>query len=243
MEPAEYSLMDVAEERMWWYRALHARAASALLRRPGPEGPVLDAGCGTGGLLKRLAARVRRPVCGVEYDWGAAARARTKSGAPVAAGTVNALPFGEAEFAAVVSLDVLCHRSVDPNLALAEFRRVLKPGGTLVLNMPAYGWLFSAHDVRVHNARRTTAWALRSQIAAAGFGEVEARYWNTLLFPLMVLQRKVIARRRDHASDVGDFPAWLDAVLHGVTSLELSLAQLGLRYPAGGSVLAVATRP
>ena len=59
MEPAEYDLMDAAEERMWWYRALHARVIDALLRRPGPPGAVLDAGCGTGyGLFETIAATV-----------------------------------------------------------------------------------------------------------------------------------------------------------------------------------------
>ena len=244
VEPAEYSLMDAAEERMWWYRALHARAAEALLARPGPEGgTVLDAGCGTGGTLKVLARRLAGPLAGLEYDAAAASRARAKSGAPVIVGSVNALPLADASIGALVSLDVLCHRAVDPAAALAEFRRVLRPQGTLVINMPSYGWMASAHDARVHNARRSTASALRAQLADAGFARIEARYWNALLFPLMVLQRKVLARGHSHASDVGDFPAWLDAMLHAVTTFELSLSRLGLRYPAGGSVLAVATRP
>ena len=169
VEPAEYDLMDAAEERMWWYRALHARVAHALLRRPGPDGALLDAGCGTGGTLAHLRARPGREMFGLEYNPQAAARARDKAGVAVASGDVNSLPFADGAFTAVLSLDVLCHRAVEPAQALAEYRRVLRPGGTLILNMPSYGWMYSAHDIRVHNARRPTAGS-RCAISACSSG-------------------------------------------------------------------------
>ena len=242
MEPAEYDLMDAAEERMWWYRALHARVLDALRRRPGAAGTVLDAGCGTGGLLRQMAG-LGRPLAGLDFNPAAASRAAAKSGAVAAAGDANRLPFADAAFGALTSCDVLCHRAVDPRAALAEFRRVLAPGGTLVLNLPAYEWLNSVHDVRVHNARRFTASGARALVESAGFAAVEARYWNALLLPLMVVQRKVRRADEGAASDVHDFPPWLDATLHGATAFERFLARLGLRYPAGGSILLVATRP
>jgi ubiquinone/menaquinone biosynthesis C-methylase UbiE len=245
VESAEYALMDAAEDGMWWYRALHARVAQALraCSVPGAAPALLDAGCGTGGLLRRLAAAVPdRPRFGLEYNPAAAARAAAKSGAAVASGDVARLPFPDAGFGAVVSMDVLCHRGVDQDAALAEFRRVLAPGGTLVLNLPAFDWLMSAHDRRVHNARRYTAPQLRALLAASGFTDIRTQYWNAVLLPLMVLQRKVLARREEDASDVAPFPPWLDASLHLATRAEAALARLGLRWPAGGSVLAVATR-
>jgi ubiquinone/menaquinone biosynthesis C-methylase UbiE len=245
MEPTEYELMDAAEDQMWWYRAAHAQMLDALVRRPGPAGRgVLDAGCGTGGLLRRLREVVGPGlVVGMDYHAAAARRAGEKARVPVAAGDVSTLPFADASFGAAVSADVLCHRLVDPERALAELRRVLAPGGTLVLNLPAFEWLKSAHDVRVHTARRFTAEQATRLLHAAGFQRVEARYWNALLLPLMVLRRKVVATRADDASDVAPFPPWLDRTLHGVASLERRLSSMGVRYPAGGSVLAVATRP
>jgi SAM-dependent methyltransferase len=243
LEPAEYDLMDAAESRMWWYRALHARVLDALARRPGAAGPVLDAGCGTGGLLARLAG-LGRPLVGLDFNPKAALRAAAKSGAAAAAGDANRLPFETASFAALTSCDVLCHRAVDPPAALGEFHRVLAPGGTLVLNLPAYAWMHSAHDERVHNSRRFTAGSARALLERAGFAAIEARYWNALLLPLMVLQRKVLKSDAAHdSSDVAPFPPWLDATLFGVTAAERALARLGLRYPAGGSILVVATRP
>ncbi|PZW39849.1 methyltransferase family protein [Humitalea rosea] len=243
MDAPEYDLMDAVEDRMWWYRAVHARVLDALAARPGPPGrPWLDAGCGTGGLLVRLMG-LGRDLAGLEWNPRAAARAAEKSGAPVVSGDVNALPFPDGHFAACASIDVLCHRGVDPTRALAELRRVLAPGGTLVLNLPAFDWLASAHDIRVHNARRSTRPGAEAMLRQAGFTDVRADYWNSLLLPLMVLQRKVLAREPDHTSDVGEFPPWLDASLFAATRAERLLARAGLRYPAGGSVLAIASRP
>ena len=73
----------------------------------------------------------------------------------------------------------------------------------------------------------------------AGFSVVRARYWNSLLFPVMVVHRKLLARG-DSASDVAPFPPWLNAMFHGMTSLERSLP---FALPAGGSVMAIAERP
>jgi SAM-dependent methyltransferase len=236
VEHAEYDLMDEAEARMWWYRALHARLADALR---GVTGRVLDAGCGTGGLLASLPAMPGATCFGLEYHAPAAARAAAKSGAAVACGSIAALPFAAASFDAAVSADVLCHAGVDPPAALAELARVLRPGGLLVLNMPAYDWLLSAHDRRVHNTRRVTARTLRGWLLAAGYGSVHTEYWNSLLLPLMVVQRKLLARGQA-ASDVAAFPPWLDAMFLAITEVE---RRLKLKLPAGGSVLAIARAP
>ncbi len=227
--------MDEAEDRMWWYRALHARLLDALR---GTRGRVLDAGCGTGGFLARL--RVRHSDCvGLEWSEAGVTRAARKSGAPLVRGSVNALPFSSASFGAVVSADVLCHAAVTPSLALAEMARVLRPGGRLVINMPAYAWLHSAHDRHVHNARRVTANVLREWLDKAGFVGVRTRYWNGVLLPLMAAQRKLL-NRGAVASDVAPFPPWLNATLQGVAAIERGSR---LALPFGSSVLAIGTLP
>ena len=236
MEPGEYDLMDAVEGKMWWYRALHARVLDAL---DGVTGRALDAGCGTGGLLACLArCRPDLALAGIEWDGPAANRARHKSLADVVRGSVNALPFADRVFDVAITADVLCHRAVDVPRALGELARVLRPGGRLVVNLPAFSWLLSAHDIRVHNVRRFTARQLRDSLARAGFHSVTARYWNGLLLPLMVLRRKLLARG-ETVSDVALYPPWLDATLHAVTVLE---RRLRLPLCAGGSVLAVAIR-
>ena len=236
MEPAEYALMDEAEGRMWWYRALHRRLLDAVAP---VHGDLLDAGCGTGGFLAVL--QDQRPDLrrfGLEWDATAAARARAKSSAAIARGSVNALPFADGCFDAAVSADVLCHAAVDPLAALAEIRRVLKPGGRIVLNLPAYQWLMSAHDRQVHNARRFTARGAARMLRHAGFGGIRSGYWNGLLLPLMAAQRKILTRG-ESVSDVAPFPPWLDGSLLAVTKFE---RHLRVPLPFGGSVLAIAER-
>jgi SAM-dependent methyltransferase len=236
MESEEYHLMDEAEDAMWWYRALHARLTCALAP---VRGRVLDAGCGTGGFLAALGrARPDLARIGVEYAAEAAPRAAAKSGAAIVRGSINALPFADASFDAAIAADVLCHAAVTPAQALAELRRVLRPGGVLILNMPAYAWLSSAHDRRVHNARRITPSELRAWLRDAGFTAARTRCWNSLLLPIMIVQRKILARG-EAASDVAHFPPWLDATLHGISCLERHIPAL----PFGGSVLATAARP
>jgi SAM-dependent methyltransferase len=237
MEAGEYMLMDAAEGSMWWYRALHARLLQELLPI---RGQVLDAGCGTGGFLALLRSRRQDlKTIGLEWNANAALRACEKSGCPVVRGDVNLLPFASASFDAVVSADVLYHQAVQPPRALQEFFRVLRPGGLLVTNMPAYEWLRSAHDRRVLTARRVTRRGFATMLTNAGFAQVRAYCWNSLLLPLMILRRKLTARDPGAASDVAPFPPWLDAALYAVTALE---QKLPLAMPVGGSVLATAVR-
>ena len=97
----------------------------------------------------------------------------------------------------------------------------------------------SAHDTQVHNTRRMSAGETRAMLEDAGFQVRRLRYWNCLLLPLMIVQRKILARSSGR-SDVAAFPPWLDRILHGMTELE---RRLGFSLPAGGSVLAIAERP
>jgi SAM-dependent methyltransferase len=235
--------MDAAEERLWWYRALHAQLLDAFGAAPLPAGaPILDAGCGTGGLLKRLGAIApERLRIGLDREAAAAHRAAHKSGASVVVGSVDALPFSDASFCAIFSADVLYHRAVDPARAASEAYRCLMPDGLLVVNLPAFDWLSSYHDRQVHGARRYDRKQLRALLAEAGFRRIAVRYWNSLLFPLMVVRRLGSGAARAD-SDVS-LPPWpIDAAFGAVTRIERVALRWGLRFPAGGSVLAVAHR-
>jgi SAM-dependent methyltransferase len=239
MEPAEYARMDAVESQMWWYRALHARLLDAVAEQD-VGGPVLDAGCGTGGFLAALAAaRPAYAAFGLEWHEAAAASAASKSGRPVARGSINTLPFAANTFGTVITADVLCHAAVEPVTALAEINRVLRPNGRLIVNMPAFRALLSAHDVQVHNARRLNVSETRAMLEAAGFRIRRIGYWNGLLLPLMIARRKFLPMSSER-SDVAAFPPWLDRIFYGMTELE---RRLHLPLPAGGSVLAVAERP
>src|SRR5262245_47224493 len=181
--------MAACEATMWWYRALHDRIIELVSAAPSGAA-LLDAGCGTGGCLARIeAARPDLSLHGLEYDAGAALTARGKTIAAIAVGSVHAMPYPADTFDVIVSADVLCHARVDPGAALAEFCRCLKPGGLILLNLPAFAWMLSRHDRDVHNVRRFTRPESRRAVVAAGFADVAAGYWNGLLFPLMAARR------------------------------------------------------
>jgi len=121
---------------------------------------VLDAGCGTGGLIKALQG-VGAPwtIKGLDYSPVACSYARERTSVPIAEGSIEALPFGEAQFDAVLSADVICQID-DASVALAEFRRVLKPGGILAINVAAYNWMRSYHDLISNKTPQTGAGSL-----------------------------------------------------------------------------------
>jgi SAM-dependent methyltransferase len=236
--------MHAVEDRMWWYRGLRRLVADQLgrsLSQTKADGPVLDAGCGTGGMLRVLGRTVAgRPTMGLEYDPLAARMAKDKAGRPVVSASVNELPVGDGTLGAYVSLDVLCHANVDPARALKEAYRCLGPGAIAVFNLPAYSWMLSAHDRRVHNSRRFTRGEARALIVAPGFRILRVSYWNTLLFPLMLIHRLV--ERGDAQSDVRDYPRWLDAIFSTALALERAVIGAGLSLPFGGSLMIVAVR-
>jgi SAM-dependent methyltransferase len=244
VERGEYERMHALEERMWWYRGLRSLAVQLLgraLSDLGPSGPVLDAGCGTGGMLLVLANGLsHRPAIGLEHDALGAVLAADKSRRPVMVASANEMPVGTATLAGYVSLDVLCHRGVEPQKALSEARRCLKPAGIALVNLPAYRWLLSAHDRRVHNARRFTRPQACALLQAHGFRIVRSTYWNTFLFPLMLLHRLVSSA--DGESDVREFPRWLDALFSAALAVERFLLARGVSLPFGGSIMIVAAR-
>jgi SAM-dependent methyltransferase len=244
MERREYEQMAALEGRLWWYRGLHALIADTVRKEFRKDtGPLLDAGCGTGGLL---AAMQRMGIgtpgrLGVEYDAMAAAVAAAKSGAEVVVGSVVSLPFGNATLGAMVSADVLSHRLVEPSSALDEAYRCLKSGGILILNLPAYSWMLSAHDRRVHGVRRFTRQQAIRLVQTAGFRLRRATYWNCILFPLMVA-RRMLTRWSEGESDVRPFPAPVDRLFGGVIGIERRLIGWGMALPFGGSILLVACK-
>ena len=242
MERREYDKLNAVEDEMWWFRGNHANLLTAFRGLEGrlPVGPLLDAGCGTGGLLAKLARELPewRPI-GLDADAMACAVARAKSGRPVCAGSANALPFADRSLAAIFSADVLCHRNVDEGRALADFHRCLAVGGLLVMNLPSYQWLLSAHDRAVSNVRRYSQRRARAVLRAAGFSKIRTTYWNTILFPLMVLRRFAV---RNDVSDVMPFPPPVELAFRGIMRIENSLLGHGIRLPFGGSLLATAIK-
>lgn len=243
MNPSEFDAMFAVEDRHWWYVAVRReveRALSDLHPMPGLPLRVLDAGCGTGGLL----AGLRSPAwtAGVEISAHGIRLARRR-GIRLVHGSVSALPFADGAFDAVVSIDVLCHAGVEERQAVDEAVRVLRPGGRLLVQVPAFDWLRGAHDAAVWTRRRYRRAEVAALLSGSGLELERSRYRNSLLFPAAALARLTRRGRlsRDGArSDVRAVPSALNAVLSGVMAIE---RRIGVSLPFGLSVFCVAVKP
>jgi SAM-dependent methyltransferase len=242
MQPDEYRKMAEVEDAMWYYRALHRHVERSLAHHLPAQARVLDAGSGTGGLLRRLhRTRPEWRLTGIDFSPLACELARERVPAEILLGSIGALPFADASFEAVTSCDVVC-QVADPVQAVREFHRCLKPGGLLVLTMPAYQWMYSYHDREVGNLRRYSRKEVGGLLAAAGFSVVGNTYWNMLPFPLAVLRRKILPPA-EPTSDVGLFPAPVEAAFNGLMAVEHAWLGAGGQCPFGNSVLTVARKP
>lgn len=189
MERDEYAIMFRVEDNHWWYTGLRTMLDIAW-RKAGLHdiSRILDAGCGTGANLAHLGSR--GASIGVDFSRDAIRLCRDRGLSKTIVASVTALPFAAGSIDTAISCDVLCHRSIhDPNIPLREIANALKPGGVLLLNLPAYQWLYSSHDMHVHTARRFTRRQVQRMLTNAGFENVYATYWNSLLFPLIVIAR------------------------------------------------------
>lgn len=241
MHAEEYRKMAGVEDAMWYYRALHRHVASALGEVAPTGAAVLDAGCGTGGLLRRLGETGRGwQLQGLDFSPLACELAGERTARPITLGSVEALPFGDATFDAVVSCDVVC-QVPEAGPALAELRRVLRPGGALVLTMPAYRWMYSYHDRQVGNLWRCARGELLALLRAAGLRPVRATYWNTLPFPLAVLRRKLLPAAEGE-SDVRLYPPLVENAFNWLMRAEHRWIEAGNPLPWGSTVLAVARK-
>lgn len=192
MRREEYATLRRVEDEHWWYRALRRVGRHHLERfLPGwRDAAILDAGCGTGANLAYLEGP--GPRVGLDLSADALAGCRTRSLTRLVRGDATNLPFADGSFDAVLSMSVIYHEWVrDPAAAVRELHRVLRPGGVLILDVPAYQSLLSSHDEAVMTARRFREPAMRALVEAAGFDVLRTTHWVTFLFPAVWIARRV----------------------------------------------------
>lgn len=242
MNTAEYDLMFRMEERHWYFRGKR-RIVGELLRPYLGGGPlaILDAGCGTGGTLATLQNFGK--VFAIDPFPEAATYCASRGFPRIAQASVTALPFPASSFDLITSLDVIEHVD-DDRAALTELFRVLKPGGVLMLTVPACMCLWSGHDVALHHKRRYSAAELRGKVMGSGFRVARLTSFNSILFPPVAAVR--MARRWlgiDRASSDSDkLPApAVNELLYLVMDIEAKLLR-SLNFPVGVSLACVAMK-
>jgi ubiquinone/menaquinone biosynthesis C-methylase UbiE len=241
LSPARLRRLADIERWHFWFVGRRELLQGLLSRANDPHfDRVLDVGCGTGANAELLRPYSQHIVGMDVRTEGMEARGEA---APQQAlfvrGTATRLPFSDGSFDAVTALDVLEH--VDDHAALAEMRRVLRPGGTMLLTVPAMPWLWSYRDVDAGHLRRYRRRGLAHLLTSAQFELRDMNYYQCLLFPL------VLARvfRRDSAAwrngEESPRPV-INRVLSRVSRAEARLAHF-VSWPFGSSLVALCRKP
>jgi ubiquinone/menaquinone biosynthesis C-methylase UbiE len=251
MRTQDYADLYELEENFWWFVGMR-EITEALLDEiicSAAAGRVLDAGCGTGGMMSRLARYTAdRQVVGIDFSETALRFSVQRQQQLLARASVAELPFADASFDLITSFDVLPHVPDQKDVrAINEFYRVLRPGGIVFIRVAAYQWMRSGHDDAITVHRRYDLNELTAHLRRAGFMIRRATYANTLLFPVAVIKRLIFTPKgRAHAeSEVKPWPkslAWVD----GLLSLPLKLEALWLSrfdLPFGLSAICIAEKP
>src|SRR5512143_3753111 len=192
MNLEEYEVMYQAEDHHWWYLGMEQITCSLLERALSAEREarslkILDAGCGTGAVMKYLARYGE--VTGFDFSAQALRFSQKRGHTRLAQASVQEIPFAHELFDLIVSFDVICERGVHDDQALSEFARILKPGGLVMLRLPAYDWLRGKHDVATHILHRYTRGEIGAKLRRSGFTPLCLSYANMFLFPIAAAKR------------------------------------------------------
>jgi SAM-dependent methyltransferase len=237
----EYLKMASVEEALWWYRSLHKRVLDSLsaIRCPA-DAAILDAGCGTGGLMQVLRKRGFRNVRGFDLSTDALEICGER-GLEVRKGDITQIDgvYGES-FDAVISNDVLCYLDEAQTLStIGKVHSVLKPGGVFMGNLPAFRAFGGIHDISVGIRRRTTRKEFMKSVDPGQFEALSMAYWPFLLSPAVFFTRffQRIKIRFDRnlvvKSDIDLPPRWINQFLFRLVSAENAVPG---RKPWGSSL-------
>jgi SAM-dependent methyltransferase len=248
MNPDEYAKLDRIDRTHWFYRGKRAIVEHWIDRSAalGPGDLLVDVGCGTGVFLAEMAARRRVRVLGIDDHAESIALTRPRVealGGAVLEGGFDGLPVGDASAAVVTALDVIEHVD-DDRAALGELARICRPGGLVVLTVPALDWLWSDWDEALHHRRRYDRAGLLRLLLRPELELVHCGYFNTVALPAIAAVRTLRKLRPPapgalRAED--RVPAgWLNALLFRLLVVPARSRMLG-RVP-GVSLLAVLRR-
>ncbi len=243
METPEYARTFTLENRHWWFVGLHELIVGFLPGEPGGSLRILDAGCGTGGLLEKM---LPYGECeGLDASEVALELCRKRRGLEnVRRVDLNEWQAPSEAYDAITCVDVLYHLNIrDEEPVVEKFRQALKQGGRLILQEPAFPLLFRAHDMRVMGRKRFRKTELVALLESKGFVVRRATYRLPLLFLFIAVGKLLrLIAERDQTSDLDLPPGWLNALgLVGVR-IENRLIRWGLPLYPGSSTFVVADK-
>lgn len=232
-------LTRLAEIERWhfWFigrRKLIARLLDKYLRNR--EGLLLDLGCGTGLMVENLVRAGYRVVGLDRLPEGLTVARQLGGGAWPVQSEATRLPLRSGVFGGVLLLDVLEH--VEEKELLHEVRRILAPGGVLVITVPAIPWLWSYRDEAAGHLRRYRRRQLARLLEAGGFQVKEMRFYQCILFPMVLLTR-VLGKKNPGLRDFEERPLpAFNRALTWVNRLEVRLGEV-IPWPWGSSLAVV----
>lgn len=243
MDPKAYLEMKSVEQRHWWFVARRKIIESVIAQLNLPAtARILEVGCGTGGNLKMLSSYGR--VDAIEMNQDAVALVRKEHGDSVRViqGVLPGISAGMVgQYDLVCMFDVLEHIE-DERAVLKDVRSLLNGTGKLIVTVPAYGWLWGAHDEFLHHKRRYTLHQLEQALTGSGLAQTKLSYFNTWLFPLVAFGRLFDKLSKPTSSTgTGVPPVGINWLLKTIFTSEKWLLKIG-RIPFGVSLLAISKK-
>jgi len=237
-----YASLDAIQERHWWYaarRSILERVLERVIKVGVPDGKLYDLGCGVGANLPVL--EKFGPTLGVDLSPEAIEFCKRRGRGNVALANLNVLEVLADNSGSVAMLADVVEHLDDPMPCLEAAYRALKPGGALIVTVPAYKFLWGPSDVVAHHKRRYTAPELRKLLEPL-FEIEHITYFNTLLFGLITAGRfgeMLLQRRGDDGAKLP--PALVNAVLETIFRVEARVVPRH-NLPFGVSLLGVARK-
>lgn len=243
MERDAYCQMREQQSSHWWFVARRKILGSIMAQMNLPaDAEILEAGCGPGGNFELLAAH--GTLCAFDMDSDTVNYCNERFAVDCQEGSLpDQNPFRDSHrFDLVAVLDVLEHVDEDV-MSLRSLASCLKPGGQMLIAVPAYQWLFSGHDRFHHHKRRYDLRSLRCAATAAGLEIERTGYYNTLLFPMIAMARLWQRIRQTSPHNDATMPnRFLNGILARIFTSEVWLLRY-MRLPFGTSVYMIANLP
>lgn len=241
MQKSHYQTLYESELNHWWYKARRELVHSLIKRHLGKNTAlkILDVGCGTGALLKELGDYGE--VHGIDFSSEAIDFCKSRGVVNVEKSILETITYPNGYFDLVLALDVLEHVP-DDSKGISEIYRVLKPGGTVIIFVPAFKFLWGVTDVLSEHYRRYTRHEVIAKVSKQGFQIQDSSYFNFFLFPFIALSRFIVNLLKikiNSENNTGD--GLLNSFLYFVFKSEVWFLRF-VKFPFGVSCMVIAKK-